>query len=190
MNKISIIILSLAIGAAAYFLLFKKNEAQPESTTITGMLERSSAEELLDEQTAAVAASLISISADNADVFILEPGDGSTVTSPVTVKFGITNMVVAPAGQNVENSGHHHLLINMDELPPLDQPLPATDQLIHFGGAQTETTVKLEPGKHTLQLVLGNYLHIPHDKPVVSKKITINVEASKEAALDGVTEPE
>lgn len=124
----------------------------------------------------AVDPSLVSTSPDNADVFILEPGDGTTVSSPVTVKFGITNMSVAKAGDNQPNSGHHHLLIDLEELPPLDAPLPATDQLIHFGGAQTQTTIELDPGQHTLQLLLGNYLHIPHDKPVVSKKITITVE--------------
>ena len=119
---------------------------------------------------------LISKSAANADVFILEPGNGTTVSSPVTVKFGITNMTVAKAGENVKFSGHHHLLINLGDLPDMTAPLPATDQVIHFGGAQTETTIELEPGEHTLQLLLGNYLHIPHDKPVLSKKITITVE--------------
>jgi len=119
---------------------------------------------------------LISESPADADVFILEPGDGATVTSPVTVKFGITNMVVAKAGDNVDNSGHHHLLIDLDKLPDMTAPLPATDQIIHFGGAQTETTIELAPGTHTLQLLLGNYLHIPHDKPVMSTKISITVE--------------
>ncbi len=119
---------------------------------------------------------LISKSAEGADVFILEPGDGATVSSPVTVKFGITNMTVAKAGENIEFSGHHHLLINVSELPDMSAPLPATDQIIHFGGAQTETTIELEPGQHTLQLLLGNYLHIPHDTPVVSKKITVTVQ--------------
>ena len=120
--------------------------------------------------------SLISKSTEGAKVFIIEPANGATVTSPVTVKFGIENMTLAKAGDNVEFSGHHHLLINIDELPALDAPLPATDQLIHFGGAQTETTVELPAGQHTLQLLLGNYLHIPHDTPVISEKITITVE--------------
>ena len=120
--------------------------------------------------------SLISKSAEGAEVFIIEPGDGSVVSSPVTVKFGATNMAIVKAGDNQEHSGHHHLLIDLEELPPLDAPLPATEQLIHFGGGQTETTIELPPGEHTLQLLLGNYLHIPHDKPVLSKKITITVE--------------
>jgi len=119
---------------------------------------------------------LITKSAPGADVFIMEPGDGSTVSSPLTVKFGITNMTLAKAGDNVDLSGHHHLLIDVDELPSMTAPLPASEKIIHFGGAQTETTVELTPGQHTLQLILGNYLHIPHDTPVMSKKITITVE--------------
>ncbi|RBP49798.1 DUF4399 domain-containing protein [Arenicella xantha] len=121
-------------------------------------------------------APLVSEAAPGAEVFFLEPSDGAVVSSPVTVKFGINNMTVAKAGENIENSGHHHLLINVDELPPLDAPLPATEQIIHFGGAQTETTLELEPGVYTLQLLLGNYLHIPHSEPVLSKKISITVK--------------
>ena len=120
-------------------------------------------------------AGLISSAPANARVFIIEPANGASITSPVTVKFGIENMTVAAAGKNIENSGHHHLLIDLEQLPDLSLPLPATDQLIHFGGAQTEASIELEPGEHTLQLLLGNYLHIPHDKPVISEKITIIV---------------
>ena len=111
-----------------------------------------------------------------AAVFIISPGDGSVVSSPLKVEFGIANMTLAPAGDNQPNSGHHHLLIDLDELPNLTASLPATDQIIHFGKAQTETTIELSPGEHTLQLLLGNYLHIPHAEPVISKKITITVE--------------
>ena len=117
-----------------------------------------------------------SASASDARVFIISPDNGATVSSPVQVKFGIENMNVSPAGVDAPNSGHHHLLINMDELPDLSAPLPATESLIHFGGGQTETTIELPSGTHTLQLVLGNYLHIPHTQPVVSEKITITVE--------------
>ena len=85
-------------------------------------------------------------------------------------------MKVVKAGDSTEFSGHHHLLINLDELPPMDQVLPATEQIIHFGGGQTETMLELEPGEYTLQLLLGNHLHIPHAEPVISKKITITVE--------------
>lgn len=119
---------------------------------------------------------LITQAPDNAAVFIISPGDGTTVSSPVRIEFGITNMTLAPAGDNQANSGHHHLLLNLQELPDLSLPLPATDQIIHFGKGQTETLLELAPGEHTLQLLLGNYLHIAHQKPIISKKIRITVE--------------
>jgi hypothetical protein len=84
-------------------------------------------------------------------------------------------MGVAPAGVKADNTGHHHLLIDVDTLPPDDQPLPATDQIRHFGGGQTETMLDLPPGRHTLQLVLGDASHVPHDPPVRSQRITITV---------------
>jgi Domain of unknown function (DUF4399) len=111
-----------------------------------------------------------------AKVFIISPKNGETVTSPVTVKFGIKGMTLAPAGTKQENSGHHHLLIDTGPPADLSQPLPATDKIVHFGKAQTETTVTLPPGKHTLQLLLGDQNHIPHNPPVLSKKITITVK--------------
>jgi hypothetical protein len=83
---------------------------------------------------------------------------------------------VAPAGVDREHTGHHHILINLEELPDMTQPLPANDNVKHFGGGQTEATLTLEPGEHALQLLLGNHLHIPHDTPVLSEKITITVE--------------
>ena len=85
-------------------------------------------------------------------------------------------MGVAPTGINQENTGHHHILINGEVLPDMTKPLPATDKIRHFGGGQTETELALPPGKHTLQLLLGNYAHIPHDKPVLSEKIAISVK--------------
>jgi len=110
-----------------------------------------------------------------AQVYIQSPADGAAVTSPVTVRFGLTGMGVAPAGTDKANTGHHHLLIDVDSLPPMDQPLPTTDQIRHFGGGQTEVQIELSPGEHTLQLVLGDYLHIPHDPQLVSAKVTITV---------------
>ena len=111
-----------------------------------------------------------------AEVYIVSPKDGAKVKSPVTVVFGLKGMGIAPAGIKFENSGHHHLLIDSDLPADLSQPLAANEKSVHFGKGQTEASVTLPPGKHTLQLVLGDSLHIPHDPPVVSKKITITVE--------------
>jgi hypothetical protein len=111
-----------------------------------------------------------------AEVYFVSPKDGARVKSPVTVVFGLKGMGIAPAGIKFENSGHHHLLIDSDLPADLSQPLAANEKSVHFGKGQTETSVTLPPGTHTLQLVLGDFLHIPHDPPVVSKKITITVE--------------
>ena len=112
-----------------------------------------------------------------AEAYIQSPTDGSAVSSPVTIRFGLRGIGVAPAGIERPNTGHHHLLINLvdADMPSFDLPLPATDQVRHFGLGQTETLLELEPGQHTLQLVLGDHLHIPHASPVVSEKITITV---------------
>jgi hypothetical protein len=112
-----------------------------------------------------------------ANAYIISPADGETVSSPVTVKFGLSGMGVAPAGVQQANTGHHHLLIDVAAPPPDNAPLPATDQIRHFGGGQTQTTIELAPGTHTLQLVLGDHLHIPHNPPVRSQQITITVSA-------------
>lgn len=114
-------------------------------------------------------------SAEGAQAYIISPADGETVSNPVTIVFGLKGMGVAPAGTDKAHTGHHHLLIDQ-ELPAMDQPLPASAQLIHFGGGQTQTTVELAPGEHTLQLVLGDKNHLPHDPPVVSARITITVK--------------
>lgn len=111
-----------------------------------------------------------------AKVYIISPRDGATVKSPVRVRFGLIGMGVAPAGVDVPDTGHHHLIIDLDELPSLDLPLPATDNVKHFGKGQTEAKIELSPGKHTLQLVLGDKIHLPHSPAVISKKITITVE--------------
>ncbi len=110
-----------------------------------------------------------------ARVFITEPKNGATVSSPVTVKFGVEGISLEKAGEVKDNSGHHHIAIDAAELPPLDQPLPFSDTLIHFGQAQTEASVNLSPGSHTLQLIFAGGNHIQHDPPVVSEKITITV---------------
>ena len=115
-------------------------------------------------------------SAPGAEVYIISPKDGAVVHNPVLVQFGLKGMGIAPAGIKYDNSGHHHLLIDTD--PPADQsaPLPATEKIVHFGKGQTETTLTLSPGKHTLQLLLADLNHIPHSPPLLSKKITITVK--------------
>lgn len=111
-----------------------------------------------------------------AEVYIVSPQDGAKIKGPVTVVFGLKGMGVAPAGIKFDGTGHHHLLVDSDPPADLSQPLPANEKTIHFGKGQTETTLTLSPGKHTLQLVLGDMLHVPHEPAVVSKKITIVVE--------------
>jgi hypothetical protein len=110
-----------------------------------------------------------------ARVYIISPRDGETVSSPVRVVFGLAGAGVAPAGIVKENTGHHHLLIDTPP-PPLDQPIPADATHVHFGGGQTETTVTLTPGRHTLQLLLADELHVPHDPPLISDVVTIDVQ--------------
>jgi hypothetical protein len=92
------------------------------------------------------------------------------------VVFGLKGMGVAPAGMEKANTGHHHLLIDLEAPPALDKPLPADEQHKHFGGGQTEVTIELTPGQHTLQLLLADHNHIPHDPPVMSEVIRIVVE--------------
>jgi len=115
-------------------------------------------------------------SAPGAEVYIISPKNGAIVHNPILVQFGLKGMGVAPAGVKYDNTGHHHLLIDTDAPADQSTPLPATDKVVHFGKGQTETTINLSPGKHTLQLLLADYQHIPHSPPVISKKITITVK--------------
>lgn len=112
---------------------------------------------------------------EDAEVYIISPKDGAVVESPVTVRFGLRNMGVAPAGVDVQNTGHHHLLIDI-EPPALDKPIPSDEYHRHFGGGQTQTTIELDPGQHTLQMLLGDKNHVPHNPPVMSDRITITVK--------------
>jgi hypothetical protein len=112
-----------------------------------------------------------------AELYFIAPQDGATVKSPVLVQFGLRGMGVAPAGVAKENTGHHHILIDTDVKDvDVTKPLPATDRIKHFGGGQTEAKLELPPGKHTLLLVLGDENHVPHDPPIVSKKISVTVQ--------------
>ena len=112
--------------------------------------------------------------AENAALYFISPKDGDIVSNPITVRFGLKNMGIAPAGIQYENTGHHHLLINT-ALPSLDLPIINDEKHRHYGLGQTETTLELPPGPHTLQLLLGDFAHRPHAPPVASKRITITV---------------
>lgn len=112
---------------------------------------------------------------DGARVFFITPADGDTVSNPVVIEFGSENVAIVKAGVDEPASGHHHLIINA-ELPDPSIPIPADDNYIHFGDASTRTERTLSPGTHSLQLLLGDHLHIPHDPPIVSDLITITVE--------------
>ena len=114
-------------------------------------------------------------SPEGAEVYFIEPVDGATVSSPITVKFGLRGMGVAPAGTEKAKTGHHHLMVDM-ALEDYDDPIPADENHRHFGGGQTETTIELTPGEHRLQLILGDHNHIPHMPPVQSQAITITVQ--------------
>ncbi|WP_230944943.1 DUF4399 domain-containing protein [Burkholderia stagnalis] len=111
-----------------------------------------------------------------AEAYIIWPSDGATITGgKFWVRMGLRNMGICPKGIERPNVGHHHLLIDAD-LPPLDQPIPSDRNHLHYGAGQTEARIELPPGQHTLQLLMGDHDHVPHDPPVYSKKITITVK--------------
>ncbi|VWC74700.1 rod shape-determining protein RodA [Burkholderia lata] len=111
-----------------------------------------------------------------AEAYIIWPSDGATITGgKFWVRMGLRNMGICPKGIERPNVGHHHLLVDTD-LPPLDQPIPSDRNHLHYGAGQTEARIELPPGKHTLQMLMGDHDHVPHDPPVYSKKITITVK--------------
>jgi hypothetical protein len=113
----------------------------------------------------------------NANLYIGWPNDGEVISAgkPFRVWFGLRNMGVAPKDVKVPNTGHHHLLIDV-AMPPPDQEIPSDRNHLHFGAGETEAMVELPPGKHTLQLLMGDDKHIPHNPPIRSKKISITVK--------------
>ena len=119
----------------------------------------------------------------DAELYFIGLANGDTVSSPLTVRFGLSGMGVAPAGTEKDMTGHHHLFIDRPALgegeygaEEFELGIPSDENHKHFGGGQTETTVELAPGTHTLQLVLGDMGHVPHDPPVTSDVITVTVE--------------
>ena len=109
------------------------------------------------------------------EVYFIEPKNGDVVSNTFTVKFGLSNFGIAPAGYNIPMTGHHHLLINVDLPEDLSQPIAADNNHIHFGLGQTEAEITLDKGAYRLRLLMGNYLHIPHDNPLFSEEIIIIV---------------
>jgi hypothetical protein len=110
-----------------------------------------------------------------AQVYIIWPYDGARIKGAFWLRMGLANMGVCPKGVDRPATGHHHVLIDTD-LPPMDQAIPSDRNHLHFGAGETEARIELPPGKHTLQLLMGDYNHVPHNPPVYSKKITITVE--------------
>lgn len=115
---------------------------------------------------------------EGAQVWFITPLDGSSVTSPVNVEFGSANVAIVPAGENTPASGHHHLIIN-NALPEASAPIPKDGNHRHFGDGSTSTMLELSPGRYRLTLLLGDYLHIPHDPPIASETIDITVAVSE-----------
>ena len=107
-------------------------------------------------------------------VYFINLNEGDKLESPFLVQFGLSGIGVAPAGTDRANTGHHHLLINVNSVD-LYMPIPSSKNHLHFGGGQTETTLDLLPGEYTLQLLLGDMNHIPHTPPIISKKISVTV---------------
>lgn len=122
----------------------------------------------------AQAATVRTPSPAGARVYFIEPKNGATVKGPVHVVMGLVGMGIAPAGVNADGTGHHHVIVDLEKVD-VNAPLPMNDQHRHFGRGQTETMLDLPPGRHTLQLVLGDRNHVPHDPPVMSERITITV---------------
>jgi hypothetical protein len=125
-------------------------------------------------------------SAPGAELYFSDLKDGATIPPKATIRFGLREMGVAPAGSDRANSGHHHLLIDT-ELPPLDKPIPNDFNHLHFGTGQTEAEVTLKPGPHTLQLLLGDKDHIPHNPPVMSPRIKVVVAEGAGATAAAAT---
>ena len=158
-----------AIAAAMLSTACSKQESEPEAAA------GDAARTVASTATELPAALPRTASPDDARLFFVSLTDGAAVANPILVEFGLEGMTVTPAGVAEAQSGHHHLLIDT-ELPDFGLPIPADSNRIHFGDGSTSTELTLAQGGHTLQLLLGDHLHIPHDPPVLSKTITISVE--------------
>jgi len=176
MNRL-LLIAPLALFAAACSN-DTADESAAEAPAVTESMESTAATAEAAAESAGTEAATApprSPAPEGARAFFITPANGATVTTPFTVEFGIEGMSIEKAGVAEANSGHHHLLIDTD-LPPLGMPIPADDNHRHFGDGSTSVELNLEPGEHTLQLLLGDYLHIPHEPPVTSEVLTVVVE--------------
>jgi hypothetical protein len=156
-RMITLVGLIMILGACS-----EKPAAEPAVTEQTGTVEKDTA---IKRTTSAAGAS----------VFFITPTDGETLANPISIEFGVSGMDVVKAGDDQPNSGHHHLLIDVG-LPELGLPIPADEHHVHFGDGSTSTSITLTPGEHSLQMLLGDYLHIPHNPALTSAQITITVE--------------
>lgn len=153
-------------------------QAEDKGSTAGNLMKKAATSESGKNMSAKALAKVgmdITPSAAGAKVYIIEPKDKAEVKGPVKVVFGLAGMGIAPAGSQIEFTGHHHLLIDKPQYDP-SAPLPATEQIVHFGKGQTEAVVELKPGKHTLQLVLGDWKHQPHNPALASESISITVK--------------
>ena len=155
------------LSAASLTLLVVCGQSDYEPTAV---LEAPAVESAAPEATAMDATAVGEVR-----LYFMTLRDGDVVSNPISVGFGVDGMVVVPAGQDAPNSGHHHLLIDTG-LPNMSLPVPADAKHVHFGDGSTSTVLTLEPGEHSLQLLFADFLHIPHETPVMSEQITITVE--------------
>lgn len=172
MNKTTVIATLMAFGLAGSAF------AQDKGSTAGNMMKKAAGSDSGKNMSAKALSKVgmdITPSAAGSKVYILEPKDKAEIKGPVKVVFGLVGMGIAPAGTQIEHTGHHHLLIDKPEYDP-NAPLPASEQIVHFGKGQTEAVIELKPGKHTLQLLLGDWKHQPHNPSLASDVITITVK--------------
>ena len=159
----------------ATFLILAACGQKPAEEPAAEQTDANTEAAISEEATTQPAAMPQTASAEGANVFFITPANGATVSNPISIEFGIEGMDVVRAGDNQPDSGHHHLLIDTD-LPDLGLPIPADEHHVHFGDGSTTTEITLPSGEHTLQMLLGDHLHIPHNPPLISDAITITVE--------------
>jgi len=163
--------ISLIAGLSAALLVSACGQQQSEPVAVA----EPAAEAMPTAAAETPAALPRSAPAEGARVFFITPADGDTVSNPVMIEFGTEGMSVVAAGVKEPHSGHHHVLIDTD-LPDLSLPIPADENHVHFGDGRASTELTLQPGQHTLQMLLGDHMHIPHDPALMSDTITITVE--------------